>query len=241
MDIDLEDIEIDERTGLFEYRGKKVLIYIRDQPVHVRNGDNTYDYEADNGYRYHFSDCSTIRNMKAANRYERYVAVRRTDGLFQVNLKYRNIYVKRDYEKKMEVCKCCLREINYKYYNRAGCNKNHIWKGFNIEEFFEIYDSTIANEPIYGPENAPLDQYSLDWDEVSRNYKMIVDWRCEECGRDLTCHRKFLQVHHCNGIKSDNNNSNLKALCILCHSGKFGHANIKNSRSYLEYQKIFDI
>lgn len=62
--------------------------------------------------------------------------------------------------------------------------------------------------------------YTKDWQQISTNYKEKHNYTCEKCGLSITnpFDKRFIHVHHINGIKTDNNESNLKCLCIECHS-----------------------
>ena len=81
-------------------------------------------------------------------------------------------------------------------------------------------------------------QYPSNWPQIARYYKEQVGWKCEECGIDLRAGKEFLEVHHINGLKRDNEEKNLRALCIRCHAEMPQH--LKSSPRYLEYLKWFD-
>lgn len=55
----------------------------------------------------------------------------------------------------------------------------------------------------------------------------------------MRSHRALLHVHHISGVKSDNRPSNLKALCIDCHSKQPKHEHMALSHS--ERQTINDL
>jgi hypothetical protein len=74
-DVPFEDVVVTP-NGTFEYMGRKVLLYIRDQ----------FGYR----YKFHIMDCSTLKHMRSQNRYERYVVTERRDGFFVVNKKDNN-------------------------------------------------------------------------------------------------------------------------------------------------------
>ena len=59
----------------------------------------------------------------------------------------------------------------------------------------------------------------------------------EDCGIDLNDNRKLLHTHHANGRKSDNISSNLKVLCVECHSKQPSHEHIR-SRFFNEISEI---
>ncbi len=196
--VDLSDVDI--VSGLLSYKGFNVSLYIK------ANGT---------GAKFHIADCRTLEGMRANGRYDRYVVTTDTSGEFLVNSGY--------YETKarLNVCKNCLRQLNYKGCNSQG-NIDAIVRDFDMKEFFSTYSSYFPCLPTRQAETAETG-YSHDWSKISSHYRVEKNFACEQCGVNLRSHRHLLHVHHINGVKSDNKTSNLKSLCIDCHSKQPSH------------------
>lgn len=67
----------------------------------------------------------------------------------------------------------------------------------------------------------PMDKkrYPNNWDEIAKEYKDSIDWRCENCGiehlSDLTM-GSCLTVHHPDH-DPENSDARLIGLCARCH------------------------
>lgn len=228
IEVPISDIQT-ALDGTFEYKGRKVVVYIRDQVYQVQKSS----------YRFHLTDCPTLKTMKRRGRYERYVVSRKTDGKFIVNMCIGGQVVKQ-IECQLYVCKNCLRVLDYENYrNATRATKDEIWTSFSLEEFFEIYSSGITQIPIYTGETAPINTYSSDWKEVSLRYREKINWKCEKCGLHFSNRNfgRFLHVHHKNGLKNDNRDQNLQALCIGCHAKCAQHGYLKNNPDYTDYRR----
>jgi len=55
------------------------------------------------------------------------------------------------------------------------------------------------------------------------HYRETRNFTCESCNLNLKQALCLLHVHHINGVKTNNRSSNLKALCIECHSQQPDH------------------
>lgn len=62
--------------------------------------------------------------------------------------------------------------------------------------------------------------YTKDWDAISKQYREKHDYTCETCGLKIENEydRQYMHVHHINGKKVNNQESNLKCLCLYCHA-----------------------
>ncbi|HAS8421895.1 TPA: HNH endonuclease [Vibrio vulnificus] len=213
-DVELKDVEIE--SGLLSYKGRHVTLYIK------ANGTSA---------RFHVSDCSTLQGMRASGRFERYVVTNNTSGEFLVDTSYG------EKKARLKVCQNCLRKLNYK-----GCNTTtnitSVVQNFNMAEFFATYSSFFPHMPSRRAETAESG-YSDDWSKISSHYRVEKNFECEECKVNMRSQRALLHVHHVNGVKSDNRPSNLRALCIDCHSKQPMHEHM--ALSHRERQTINDL
>lgn len=216
LDVDINDIEI-AANRLLKYRGEQILLYIKEI-----NSFGHYGLP-----KFHFYQCATLNSMQNAGRFERYVVTQRKTGYFLMDKKVGYDLYAKDVEERLDVCKNCLNWFNRNY------RKRYSVETFDIVEFFEHFTtSPITQTPKYTDKNAPVSGYAENWDLISRQRKEQCGYICQQCGIDLNNHKNFVQTHHANGVKSDNSSSNLKVLCIECHSEQPNHGHMKSSKSH---------
>jgi len=205
---------IDNSNGLLSYQGRQVLLYIQD------HGGKVLSVLEDGrqGNKYHVAECKTLYQMRRENRFERYVATNDLSEEFFISGEDWKTKKSYEGETKLKVCINCLRKLNYQGYQEGGI-KTSIFSSFEIEEFFSTYSSYFKHMPSqFAGENAK-DSYTDDWPFISGRYKASKNFICEgdSCGLDLSGNKNLLHVHHISGVKKNNKDSNLLALCIECH------------------------
>lgn len=224
LDVDKDKIKT-LPDGSLVYKNKRILVYIRD--VKSYKGEETLP-------KFHIADCSTLKTMNSMNRFNsRYVVATRTDGYFVVR---KNGFLKP--EVKLFVCKNCLSELNFNNFNE---DKWSAFKNFSLEDFFIRYTcSPVLIAPRETDRTALINEYPHDWKQKSRDYRKSVEWKCEKCGIDLSKKelRQFLHAHHINGNQYYSQPSNLKALCIDCHSKELFHAHMRDLPDLKKYWEI---
>jgi|GEM_PF-2001152 len=132
IDVDINDVEI-KSNGLLHYRGEQILLYIK---------------AASSGSfpKFHFTDCSTLKNMKRMKRFYRYVVTQRKDGYFLMGVKNGYGLQIGEQLERLNVCQNCLDWYNKNYRHRNYCSV----KNFDIEELFRhLTQSPISQKPIY--------------------------------------------------------------------------------------------
>jgi len=210
VDVKLEDLESEQ--GLLSVRGRQVVLFI---PDHAFRIDKVL-IDPSQGNKFHISDCKTLETMREKKRFERYKVTNNLTGVFDI---YGTDQNKRSVEGEAElnVCKNCLNMLNYKNATTSTVPvRNKIVNEFDVEEFFSTYSSMFRFLPKRNSKNIEKG-YTDDWKEVSASIRKKSNYVCSSCDVDLKNKKSLLHVHHVNGVKSDNSESNLVVLCADCH------------------------
>jgi 5-methylcytosine-specific restriction endonuclease McrA len=232
-----EGLEVEEADviplpdGTLSYRDRRVLLYIRDVSQYGGN---------DSDPKFHVSNCTTLRQMREHLRFGRFVIASRDDGLF--HLHYINSGLRED--KPLDVCQNCLDYLKYKGFqlSMTGRARRAAVHAFRIPDFFAAYPKTLHHYiPTYTDRTAPTNDYSPDFSVISRAYRLKRNWTCETCRIPLSkgAMQRHLHVHHINGAKNENNEENLKAVCVHCHALEPRHSHITAMRQYREFETIW--
>jgi hypothetical protein len=221
--LEIDVFKLDIQGEVFAYKGEQLVI-------HIYETRKELDYVKDdpqNNVRFHLTDCKTIDLMKRKNRFERYIGSQNRNGEFKVNVyidENRKNTESIEITTRLMTCKNCLDKLNYNSYNDSiKYDKNQTWTEFNINDYFDEYNTYFQQEPLHTCATVPIDDYPENWLEISRNQREARGWTCEDCRINLSRHMNLLHTHHINHVKGDVNPYNLKVLCAVCHSQQPNH------------------
>lgn len=218
-----KDISFTAPHEYFLFKKRPVLVYIRDQYV------TWEDYQAENLNRFHVCFCKALDEAKNQHRFKnRYVVTTNTRGKFFVNIADRESRYpfEEGVYKKLEVCKDCLREINWKNFRSFCGGGAEWWKGgnynqrkkivenFSIDEFLKNVRRDLFNGVENLSYNAAKKEYSLSW-EFKNALKFKRGYKCENCGKVTV--KSDLEIHHRDHNEGNNSFSNLMVVCTKCH------------------------
>ncbi len=226
-------LEVAQPGGAMLYRGRPVLVYIRDQMLR-RN-----KYERGWYNPFHICYCKSLREAKEEHRYEnRYVLTYDTSGEFLVNLNvrednYGSVYTEAKEQhtyRRLKVCQTCLYELNWKGFRKyagpgikwfEGGDKRkrlQMAENFSINEFLQsvrkLQFQPMQIEGISASGGTTIKKYSLTA-EMKQQIKDSVNNICECCGETFTSRQ--LEIHHRNHNEGDNRRENLVVICKKCH------------------------
>lgn len=212
IEINLEDLE--KNGGLLSYQGRQVLLYIPDQGSWIDEVLTGTEQGRTRGKKYHVADCMTLGMMRDKGRFDRYMVTNDLSGVFEVSgTDFQQGYMEGEAE--LNVCKNCLKMLNYQGYEHGGRGRSSIFGEFTLEAFFKTYSTLFRNLPSRFTDRRG--GYTEDWQQVSRDFRAGKQWTCESCNVNLADHRDLLHTHHVDGNKRNNGAGNLRALCADCH------------------------
>ena len=222
--------------GTLGYKDRRVLLYIRDVPLYRNNGS-----DIDSLPKFHVANCKKLRDMRAQNRYSRYVVAVRDDGSFRLNLIGKGLT--RTVDQRLKVCQFCLSQLPYRNFSHdmPRSERAVVVDQFTVQRFFQMWPRDfLSGEGLDSEATAPLNDYTGDFGEHADAAKETASWKCQECGKDLRAHRlrRYLHAHHLNGVKFDNRPQNLLVLCISCHANQPGHGHMKALPELAEYLRV---
>ena len=212
VEISLDDLV--SVQGLLSVQGRQVLLFIPDHGSRVLEALT----DGSAGKKFHIAHCRTLDDMKRRNRFERYTVTNNQSGAFEI---YGYDLYKKAHsgETRLNVCKNCLKHLNYK--NAQTANLDSIVNSFDIPEFFSKYSSLFKQLP---KNTGHAHQgYTQDWKDLSIKTRQTANYTCQTCRVNLSGHKHLLHVHHRNGVKSDNSPDNLVSLCADCHQQEDFH------------------
>lgn len=154
--------------------------------------------------RFHICKCQTIDEFIARGRFREHYVRANSDPVPVKNLDNGN---EEEMVDELPLCKNCLAKI--REYGRI-----------NSSEFVEILRQARGEEEEPEVHEVDIFGYTRDWDNISREYRESHSYTCEECGLkiDDLFDRQYIHVHHIDANKLNNRESNLKCLCLRCHS-----------------------
>jgi len=235
IDVSLDAVRV-LPDGTLAYKNSRVILYIRDI-AHYRDGEQV------NLPRFHVADCKTLEDMRAHDRFERYVVATREDGLFALNVIPRhgpNSMVQNITEP-LPVCQNCLGKLRWDgfRYGMDGSTRRDIVGLFSISRFFTVYGKTLVTKsPQHDSHTAPLNLYSADFATVGGRIKAERAYTCDTCGLNLAEHQKYLHAHHKNAQKHDSRPDNIAILCVACHANTHNHSHLKATSGYREFLRL---
>lgn len=229
IDIDIEDLSYGKDKTI-QYKGRRVILYIRDWTLYSSANFDSLP-------KFHISYCNTLQ--KKGKR--RYVVASRNDGLFLVHKIEKNRIVAKE-EIKLDVCKNCLENLGWMGYHSklSELEKQEIVDRFTLENFFKYYPKDLIDSTgLYRDEIAHDNLYPPNWGSLSIKIRKESNYTCQQCGIRLEKYKKFLDVHHIDGNKSNSSRTNLQVLCVECHSKIHSHMqNLPRLKDFLAIKNI---
>lgn len=201
-----EDVKPEDvKNGTMEFREDGIFVLGsdgRERRVFLYKKD--YRMQQYGKPRFHICKCETIDEFIRSGSFRQHYVRANTEPVPVKNLDNRGII---EEISGLPLCRFCMDMIS----NVTA---------LNTTQFVELLKA--ANGENRQEENLEtnLFGYTRDWEYISRELREKHDYTCENCGLKLVddYDKQFLHVHHISGDKTNNNESNLKCLCLYCHA-----------------------
>lgn len=200
-----EDVNAADITnGTMSFRSDGIFVIGSDgQERQVFLYKKDYHLERYGKPRFHICKCSVIDEFISIGRFKQHYVRANSEPVPVIDLD--------DGHKLKEInglplcgyCKKTLRQVNVA----------------NSTKFVELLQS-VNNQVQQEDVEVDIFGYTRNWETISRAYREIHNYTCEQCGLQITddYDRQYIHVHHIDGNKLNNNENNLQCLCLYCHT-----------------------
>jgi len=231
LETDLSDIfQINEGlvTVLKDGTVRKTIVYISEVKRWVIDEYGNYP-------KYHIFNCQKLVQMKNEGREHRYKKTLRNDGKFLMIITGKKNNSDTNFIN-LDICGHCLNKYNTKF------RENYTKQSFSVNDyikkpFFNYQINTLDYLHFQDDLETVPRFYAQNWTQISSELKKMKNYTCQSCSINLQNAKQFIHTHHVDSNPSNNIISNLKVLCIECHSNEFHHSHIKSNPMYLQYQQ----
>lgn len=154
--------------------------------------------------RFHICKCATIEDFINTGGFKDHYVRANSDPVPVRNMD--NSY-NEEMVKELPLCKNCLSKIRE-------------YGSINSTQFVEALRQIRGGDEEPEAHEVDIFGYTRNWDDISRKYREKHEYTCEECGLriDNPYDRQYIHVHHIDANKLNNKESNLRCLCLRCHS-----------------------
>lgn len=228
-DVEINEV-IDTDSGLLIRDGQPVFAYIKDHSTSQRD---LVLQGPENRRKLHFAWCRKLEQMEGAGQYEsRYRVTTRTDNLYWITVQTDG-YESEELLRKLHPCRFCLHEVGYNCYGRDWVEeqKQEVVASFDAKEandllnqHFALFQERARNLRL---DAAPAG-YAPNQQELSRRFRETKGYRCDICGGEFG--QATTEMHHIDGDKRNNAESNLQCLCHRCHANLHPHMRLRARR-----------
>ncbi len=186
-------------------------------------------YRPVKGSVFHFMKCETVREDEKIGWIRSYRFTDRITGKFEM---FDGSF------QTLRPCAECLAEWDngngWKNYSSAEDDEKKLIRlSFSLKELSGLCEhnipheiselhSLMENKTVWFGANVS-NEYPGNWQEISTMYRIAQNYRCEECGLDMSQHTELAVVHHVNGSHPEVSPENMRVLCMACHSRQPHH------------------
>ncbi|GAB2613935.1 hypothetical protein [Belliella aquatica] len=164
--------------------------------------------EAHNSYpKFHIVKCKTIKDFLERGLFDKRYDFSNSEVNDLIDMTSRNLYK----DEELGLCKNCKMILNSEI--------------DTTKDFYQL----LGDQEKVDDVEVDIFGYAKGWDQISRAYRDMHEYKCEECAIQMekALDKRFIHVHHIDGVKTNNTEANFKCLCILCHANQ-DHIHIEN-------------